>query len=292
MPVVVAWKLRFSASVALTIAAEVAGAQEPRDVPTFPSRTELVTVDAVVLDEQGRPARGLTAQDFALAEDGKPQEIVTFEAFDPGVGHEVAETRAALGPVATNVGSGRTGGSTFVLLVDDMSLAPSRQEALTTALGRFLADGVRTGDELIFATTSGDAWWSAHMPEGSDDLLALFARVRGRGQSDNASDAVSEWEAFRISHFESANNPNASMIQRVVDRYYERGVCQTLMPILECRSMVVARAGPAPHPRRRGALPRGQHRRLFPGCPRAGNRTARRRDRGQTEHGRAGSHAG
>src|SRR5438034_10524456 len=32
------------------------------------------------------------------------------------------------------------------------------------------------------------------------------------------------------------------MIQRVVDRYYERGVCQTLMPILECRRMVVARA--------------------------------------------------
>src|SRR6266496_1915909 len=67
VPVVVAWKLRFSATVALTIAAEVAGVQEPRDVPTFPSRTELVTVDAVVLDEQGRPARGLTAQDFALA---------------------------------------------------------------------------------------------------------------------------------------------------------------------------------------------------------------------------------
>ena len=149
MPVLVAWKLRFSAIVALPIMAAVAGAQEPRDVPTFPSRTELVTVDAVVLDDHGRPVRGLTAQDFALAEDGKPQEVVTFEAFDLGAGDEAAATRATLGPVATNVGSTGTGASTFVLLVDDMSLAPSRQEALTTALGRYGGHEGRVGRQLV-----------------------------------------------------------------------------------------------------------------------------------------------
>ena len=81
MPVVVARKLAFSAVVVLPIMA-TALAQEPRDVPTFSSGTELVTVDAVVLDDHGRPVRGLTSQDFALAEDGKPQAIVSFEPFD------------------------------------------------------------------------------------------------------------------------------------------------------------------------------------------------------------------
>jgi hypothetical protein len=55
-------------------------------------------------------------------------------------------------------------------------------------LARFLTDGVRDGDELVFATSSGDAWWSARMPEGREDLLALAARVRGRGLLDNGKE--------------------------------------------------------------------------------------------------------
>ena len=47
----------------------------------------------------------------------------------------------------------QAGARTFVLLVDDMSLAPHRPEDVRKALGRFLREGLRDGDELIFATT-------------------------------------------------------------------------------------------------------------------------------------------
>jgi VWFA-related protein len=261
--------------VAVVLVAAVAGAQERRDVPTFPSRTELVTVDVVVLDDRGRPARGLTAQDFALYEDGKPQPIISFEAFDGGAGEEPAAASAPAGPVASNVGPGRPAASSFVLLVDDMSLAPSRQETVRTTLTRFLTDGVRSGDELIFATTSGDAWWSARMPEGRDDVLALVARVRGRSLADSGRDAVSEWEAFRVSHWEgrgesaeatggagttavpggseasqpgqpSAVVPGTSTTERVVERYYQNRVCiperPGNTPRSVCRGWVFARA--------------------------------------------------
>jgi len=261
------------AVVVFGLVAGFANAQERRDVPTFPSRTELVTVDAVVLDDRGRPVRGLTAEDFALSEDGKPQAIVSFEAFDLGAGAEPAAANVAPGPVATNVGPARPGASSFVLLVDDMSLAPSRQETVRTTLTRFLTEGVRGGDELIFATTSGDAWWTARMPEGREDLLAVIARVRGRNLTDNGKDAVSEWEAFRISHFEGRGDTDSdttgaggyappqpgqpppaiagsSMTLRVVDRYYQRRVCipdrlpdnSPVTPVSLCRGMVVARA--------------------------------------------------
>lgn len=36
-------------------------------------------MDAVVLDEDGRPVRGLARTDFTLVEDGRPQTIVGFE---------------------------------------------------------------------------------------------------------------------------------------------------------------------------------------------------------------------
>ena len=160
------------------------------------------------------------------------------------------------------MGAARAAASSFVLLVDDMSLAPSRQETVRTALTRFLSGGVRGGDELIFATTSGDAWWTARIPEGREDLLAIAARVRGRSLADTGKDAVSEWEAFRISHWEGRGEDDAGRLpaptgppsgslapqpgQRVVDRYYQNRVCIPDLPANTppsvCRGMVFARA--------------------------------------------------
>jgi VWFA-related protein len=247
-------------------------AQERRDVPTFSSRVELVTVDAVVLDRKGEPVRGLTAQDFALFEDGQLQEIASFEAFDLGSLEAQAAARGP-SPVATNVRGTEPGlalpQSSFVLLVDDMSLAPAGQETVRTAIVRFVSESLRDGDDVIFATTSGDAWWSTRMPEGRDDLIALAARVRGRALTEDQRDFISEWEAYRIST-EGAQDldetgasgppgvpatapgtlprslPGANATRRVVDRYYLRRVCDpdppAPTPYFVCRSMALARA--------------------------------------------------
>jgi VWFA-related protein len=50
--------------------------------PTFKSGVNLVEVDVVVTDRQGRPVRGLRQQDFEVLEDGKPVTVVTFDAVD------------------------------------------------------------------------------------------------------------------------------------------------------------------------------------------------------------------
>jgi VWFA-related protein len=276
-------RLRLARRIALPAAillATLVTAQEPRTLPTFPAAVELVTVDAVVLDGKGQPVSGLTAQDFSLFEDGRPQAIVSFEGFAAGTSAEPAVPSAIPGPVATNEGArALAAAGSFVLLVDDVGLAPARQETVRTALRRFLEEGVRAGDELIFATTSGDAWWSARMPDGREDILALIARLRGRMLSDAANDGVSEWEAYRITHFEgrggdgnATGRPDtedtplnlqplggppefaagAELTQRVVDRYYQRRVCipdpirpggPPMTPPKVCRSMVQARAG-------------------------------------------------
>ena len=57
-----------------------AASQEKAPPPLFPAGTELVTVDAVVLDRDGMPVVGLTAADFTVSEDGAAQEIAAFEA--------------------------------------------------------------------------------------------------------------------------------------------------------------------------------------------------------------------
>lgn len=57
-----------------------------------------------LLDDRGRPVRGLGAQGCALSEDGKPPAIVSFEAIDlgkvPRVEDEVAgPTRERIEPL-------------------------------------------------------------------------------------------------------------------------------------------------------------------------------------------------
>lgn len=57
--------------------------QAPPDVgTTFRSGVELVRLDVSVLDRNRMPIRGLTAADFTVLEDGKPQPIVGFDAID------------------------------------------------------------------------------------------------------------------------------------------------------------------------------------------------------------------
>jgi Ca-activated chloride channel family protein len=53
-------------------------AQEP--VAQFSSNVQLVEVYATVLDEKGEPVTGLRRGDFAVTENGRPQEVTTFAA--------------------------------------------------------------------------------------------------------------------------------------------------------------------------------------------------------------------
>jgi VWFA-related protein len=52
------------------------GTNSNDDVITFD--TTLVATDLLVTDKQGRPVRGLTANDFVISEDGKPQQVGHF----------------------------------------------------------------------------------------------------------------------------------------------------------------------------------------------------------------------
>src|SRR5438045_3364360 len=76
--------------------------QSPPKVPAFPSGVALITVDAVVVDARGRPVEGLTRDDFVLTEDGRPQEIVNFEAW-------TSEVERAPSPLSDVVATNQAG---------------------------------------------------------------------------------------------------------------------------------------------------------------------------------------
>jgi len=57
-------------------------AKQSGQAPLFKSKIEIVQLDVSVLDKHRQPVRGLTERDFSILEDGKPQKIVGFSAFD------------------------------------------------------------------------------------------------------------------------------------------------------------------------------------------------------------------
>src|SRR6185436_1932428 len=71
----------------------------PQAAPSFPAEVEIITIDAVVLDRDGRPVSGLTREDFHVFEDGTPREIVSFEAYERGA---TTTEEAPAAAVATN----------------------------------------------------------------------------------------------------------------------------------------------------------------------------------------------
>lgn len=154
-----------------------AAAPVPQAGPSFPAEVEIITIDAVVVDGDGVPVTGLRREDFRVFEDGRPQEVVSFEAYDRG---ETAIDEAPAVPVATNERGTELRGRAFALLLDDVFTPLQSAAEVRRAAESFLRNSVGPGDEVTIATTSGNAYWSAGLPEGLEDLLAVAARFKGR----------------------------------------------------------------------------------------------------------------
>ena len=57
----------------------------PKSAGTISTTSRNVVLDVIVTDKNGKPIRGLKAQDFMVAEDGKRQQVKGFEEHRPDV---------------------------------------------------------------------------------------------------------------------------------------------------------------------------------------------------------------
>ena len=178
-----------AALVAVGIAAQ--GQELPEPQPVFPAETELVTVDAVVLNRRGSPVTGLRASDFSLSEDGVRQEIVSFEAVQrPAPTGPVGLPVAALAPrVSSNRAAVAGSARAFLVVFDDLHMGPTETARARGAVAPLL-QSTAEGDRVTLVATSGTSWWHARMPEGREGLLRIVQRLRGRAGTRDDDDAL------------------------------------------------------------------------------------------------------
>ena len=131
----------------------------PPAQPTFRSGVTLLTIDVSVLDGNGRPRPGLSAQDFDVEIDGRRQPVRTLDylSFEPAqytaIGRPTSAAPAS-GIAALPPRSASPIERTFLLFVDDLSFAPLEHMSLVMAAERFVAT-LRQADRAGIATSSG-----------------------------------------------------------------------------------------------------------------------------------------
>jgi VWFA-related protein len=152
----------------------------PQDVPapvppplTFAAGVDLILVDAVVTDGEGRLVTGLHADDFVIREDGQPQEITSFEAVD-------LRRPTAAGASPARDGRDREAPRVFVLALDDSGLGLESAIAARGAARKFLFAAARDGDLVNLVVPGTGLTWSARLPDGMGRLLSIVDSVEGR----------------------------------------------------------------------------------------------------------------
>src|SRR5215510_3891527 len=96
------------------------------DDQTIRISAELVQLDVVVTDKNGKIVRGLNKEDFELLENGKKQEIKFFEFVDAaGKGPRPAGAPPEAGREPTGQGPGAADvRRIFAFVVDDLTIRP------------------------------------------------------------------------------------------------------------------------------------------------------------------------
>jgi len=201
------------------------GAQTP-DIPSQEGqplvkvRTNAVVVDVVVTDRNGKPAPGLSKQDFDLTEDGKPQAIDFFEE------HSVTSAPAAALPklpphVFSNQLSASPTDSVTVLLLDSLNTSEENQANVHKHAVDFLRSLHPNGPIAIFSLNT-----KLHLLQGfTSDTSLLIAAVNSkaaapgttmdsRTRDDDLRDQEEISMAFHADHPEAAEADARSLAEQ------------------------------------------------------------------------------
>ncbi len=166
-------------ALAACLALAATGQERPRDGQSvLRVETELVQLDVVVTDRQGRLVRDLRREEFALFEDGKPVALTHFAigtasrpAALPGRPVRTPSGAVAAGP---SVAAGRY----LVLAVDDLHLAPGNLPPAKQALLRFIDHQMSDEDQVALVTTSGALGLYQQFTSDREVLRRAVGRLR------------------------------------------------------------------------------------------------------------------
>src|ERR1700686_5204404 len=131
--------------------------QKPDSALIIRQNVRRVIVDVVVSDSDGKPVSGLTAADFSISEDGKPQKIRSFDVHDFDVISDSLPQFPRSLPTNpfVNVPSGPERGPLYVLLLDLIDMGIDDQPRAREQLLKFIPSKPLGTRFAIFVLSDG-----------------------------------------------------------------------------------------------------------------------------------------
>jgi VWFA-related protein len=114
-----------------------------------------VIVDVVVTDANGKPVHGLARGDFSIAEDGKPQRVLSFDVHDFQAAKDLPPTPQLPANTFMNVPTAQERGPLYVILFDMLNMRVEDQATARLQLLRFIRDKPEGARFAIFVLSDG-----------------------------------------------------------------------------------------------------------------------------------------
>src|SRR5688572_24998145 len=246
---------------------------QPPDAPRFESSASvtIVSVDVVVRDSSGNVVRGLTAKDFVVSEDGKPQTISTFsfqeisaapagtpdlqllDGLEDKVRAEAARAVSATPAETATPASAADAASLLnrrmlTIVFDVSSMQPDDVQRAVEDAREWVADKMTAADLVAIITIGSRLTVLTDFTSSREDALgALQALAYNEGTEVNPEAIVTAaTEADAAAAEESSTTTEADAFQEFNNDVRLRALktlCQELTPIQQKKALMYFSAG-------------------------------------------------
>ena len=245
--------------------------QQPKR-PVFRGNTQIVSVDVIVRDGSGNVVKGLTASDFEITEDGKPQQIrsFTFEEISDkprqavataellaGAEARLAEDSRRAQPAAVAAAPAETpkpmtsdelaGRRLIVLLFDISSMQPEDVQRAVDSATKYVNETMSPADLVAVATISSQldvlTDFSGDRTKVAGALAALGYKEGTATPPPTADTAATDEATANDESTTSADTTEMDMFNNDIRLRALRALSETLAPIEQKKAILYFSAG-------------------------------------------------
>ena len=216
----------FSALILIPLAAMGQTAPAPaQSTTTIHANTNLVVVDVVAADAQQNPVHHLTANDFTIFEDGKPQTVKVFEEHVLAPAVKLPPLPKLDPGIFTNYTAAPVEGALNILLFDKLNTPMDAQSVVRDQVLRYLKE-LQPGTRMAIFTLTTRLSLLQGFTSDPDLLRSLVASKKGsqsasplmdnpmRGDQPGADDPMMDTVTDTL-----GNDPDAAMILGAMQQF-------------------------------------------------------------------------
>lgn len=199
---------RLIATIAALTLAPVSAQEEQQSQPVFRSGIDVFTLEASVLDKDGKPISDLKTEDFIVTVGGKPRHVRDSRYYNNGAIDSI--THAGDPPPTAPVRNSDDGGRIVVFAIDRDSIAPGSERAI-----------LESATSLLNGLGPSDASGVFELPGSSIQLTRDHARVRAALMRITGSRPTTmKWLDYNLAWDEALayERRDTMTIQRVIER--------------------------------------------------------------------------